>query len=44
MKHKYNTPDIEILSVRLNKDVLAVSDEVIATEGYIEPRPNPDDF
>lgn len=40
MKKDYNSPEIEIISLTFTKDVLAPSDEVIATEGYIEPRPD----
>lgn len=44
MKSKYNSPEIEIVSLSIGKDVLSPSDEVIATEGHIDPRPNPGDF
>lgn len=36
----YNSPEIEIISLTFTKDVLAPSDEVIATEGFIESRPD----
>ncbi len=43
MKKDYNSPEIEIISLTFIKDVLAPSDEVITSHGYIESRPDPGD-